>query len=729
MKYLMAACALLVSFSCSRQETDLALSDGNTVPFILSVSREQMAKTTMDGTSVLWSASDQIGITCRNAGGDCVRADDSGGAWSIEDSGNYVPATTANFAITLAEGLTPIAAVYPYFNSGWEDVEDVISATNVVPTIQTAVKDNLPVNALAMVGKVENGGCVMHNVGAIIKFEITESNVTAIKLQGNNDEYISDRFYYNVESGELSRKTSYSQKYVTLKPSGDVFEAGEYYFVVSPVNFTKGFSITVGYSDGRETVRKTSSAFNIQRNHKYTGFGSDSGWFSDVVTGVAGNLGSASGATATLYGIAPETIGDGDSFGFQTSSDGSVWTDYAGPITERFSSDPVANVFTASLSGLTADTRYYYRAFYKKANGITTYGKAESFKTSASGQSAVIDLYNGYDDTYWPFTNLTLGNDIMKGSSSAALNPGVDMTLTTSSASSFVANNPVGVWLSSRGCLTMGKAVGDYIKFPVISGKKPVRVMAVVGGLGNETDLNANSNRMGEPSIRKVGANVDAAGGASIVPLPGLLNRILVWELTGTDADQYEMYFNYASNRYFKYLEVVYVDAGGKPAKIEQELLFSDGSNTSWPFTQDRGAYNTVTSPVGPFSTAANPDVQYSFYITNPSASSDNWRITGGQGLRYGGTAGDYMKIWPVADYKLTYIKIEGGNKAAKYSVKDATGAVVTGGTEQTAKTSHGSQLEFTLSGTTANTEYRLVLGSTTQSCIRKMWVTYELVQ
>lgn len=741
MKYLVAALVLLIAVACSKQaETDSPVEGnaGNTIHLALF---REATKTTLDGTAVLWSATDQIGVACSNASGECVKADNCGGAWSIEDAGNYTPSTTARFSITLDDGLTPVVAVYPYFNSAWrESSAGGIEASNVIPAIQTGVKDGIPENALAMVGKIQNGGgCAMKNVGALIKFEITASNVTSVKLEGNKDEFISDRFYFNIETGGNATKTSWSAKTVTLVPSGSVFEPGEYYIVVAPVTFTNGFSLTLTDSDGRECVRKTSSSFTLERNHKYTGFGSDSGWFSDVVTGVAGELGSASGATATLYGIAPSTIGTGDSFGFQTSSDGNVWSDYAGTISERFSTSPATNVFTASLSGLTAETTYYYRAVYTKANGITTYGKVETFKTYASAQSAIIDLYNGYDDAYWPFTNLTIGNGINKGNSSAAVAQGEELTLTTASASSFVANNAGGVWIGSSGCLTMGKAVGDYIKFPVVSGKKPVRVMAVVGNLGKPADLNDTSNSMGQPSIRKVGTEYDAAGGAKIIPLPGAVNRVLTWELTGTDTDQYEMYFNHASNRYFKYLEVVYADAGSKPAKIDQYLLFSDGTTAYWgsdisdgTFVGKMPSYKTATSPVGPFYTAANPDIKYSFYIASIGESttpSDNFRVTAGQGLRFGGTTGDYMKIWPVEDYKLTYIKIEGGNKAVKYSVRDGSNAVIAGGTEQTITASHGSSVEFNLTGTSANTEYRLVLGSTTQSCIRKMWLTYELVQ
>ena len=104
----------------------------------------------------------------------------------------------------------------------------------------------------------------------------------------------------------------------------------------------------------------------------------------------------------------------------------------------------------------------------------------------------------------------------------------------------------------------MGKAVGDYVKLPQISGKKPVFVSVVVGNVANNADPNHGNNNFGRPSIRKVGSVTDATGGDIWKPLPLSINDIHSWQLSGTDDSQYQMYFNHDTNRYIRYLEVVY---------------------------------------------------------------------------------------------------------------------------------------------------------------------------
>ena len=65
----------------------------------------------------------------------------------------------------------------------------------------------------------------------------------------------------------------------------------------------------------------------------------------------------------------------------------------------------------------------------------------------------------------------------------------------------------------------MKATLGNYIKFPVIAGKKPVKVIMVVGNLQDIEDIESSNNTMGAPSIRKVDSETDAVGGG-IAPKP-----------------------------------------------------------------------------------------------------------------------------------------------------------------------------------------------------------------
>lgn len=753
-RHFAAAVALVAAVSCTKQE-EMPSQEGNgqagTYEYILDATQEGITRTTMDGLSILWSKDDQIGIGGITSDNKFAGALASGGAQSITDSENYTPSVSAAFRLVLPEGFNPKVAGYPYndnisYTKG--NATDNVDACSVeIPAIQVGIKDNLPAKAFAMVGKIdkETGKCPMHNVGAVIKFEITGSDVASLRFEGNNGEVISGMRYYYTHNGngklagnviaskdaDMAVATS-----VTLIPSDDVFEPGVYYFVVGQNTLANGFTMTLTNSRGLQAVRKTEGEFTIERNHKYVKFGSDEGWFSNVSTGVAGNLGTADGTTATLYGIAPATATDADILGFQTSTDGINWADYTGTIERRFATVPVTNVFTGNVTGLVPEEVSYYRAAYTNSIGVTTYGKAKEFRTYSNAHSAIIDLYNGADQ--WPFTNIEHGTDIKIGTSTDAVSEGEEFTLTNSNSESFVVKAKGGVWINKNtGCLTMQVYQGDYIKLPVIDDKKLVSVTMLVGGVEREGG-NILFNQQGRPSVRKITSEgvfetSDVNGGDAWIPQSMYLYDSRSWSLNGTDAGTYGIYFNRADTRncYISYLEVVYVDV--KPAIINENLVWwtghgnhSDNSNpekdfpTKWPFAQGRS--NWDSNKDFEFSTSDYEFIKYSF----KSKLTLNFSRAG---FQYGTEIGDYMAIKPSENYKLTSIKLRGGNSANNYSVTDMTGNVISGGEAKDMAAAYDSTLEFNLSGTTANTEYRLQVNTTTKTTIREMWITYELVK
>ena len=749
-RYLAAAFTVIAAVSCAKHE-ELGPQEENqvsTYQYILNVSHENDdTKTTMDGVNILWNADDQIGVSCTykyvNSNGEesttYSYAKNSGEGHSILDAENYIPSTSATFVLNIPEGHTPKAIAYPYnpdmrATSG-KDFPDGIVTHAVIPSTQIGIKGNIPAGAFAMVGEInKTGECTMRNVGALIKFEIKGTDVTSIKFEGNNSETIAGNNYYYVKTGLFAKEVE-PETSVTLIPSESVFEPGEYYFAVSPANLSDGFTITLTSSTGQRAVRKSSKEFNIERNHKYLNFGSSEGWFKEVYTLNAGDLGSVDGSTATLYGtVTPDEVFAQDSYGFEVSADGKTWTAVNGEVTTRFSeiahySTPTKlNVFTTVLSNLVPEVTTYYRAYYRKENGITIYGKEKPFQTYAKSENVKIDLYNGWSEGYWPFTNLTYGTDIKSGTSSAALNPAKDLTFITSTGS-FVAHANGGFWLNMyNGCLTLKPKSGNYIKFPIIEGKKPVSVIMVVGSV--------NGNDLGLPAIRHFSADgnstVALGGGAWNNGAEALKYDSHTWNLSNTiDGQQYGIYFNSSNNCYISYLEVVYQEVVNDNTIIEQNLLFSDGTSTYWPFEggDKKGAwedYKGTDVIVGPFNTALHPNLVYNFHIASITGNN-NWRVTAGRGLRFGGTAEDYMQICPVEGYKLTSIKIKCGNAATSFVVKDADGNPVTGGDSY--KISASEEYTFTLSETLANTEYRLVLPTPDQSSIFEMTITYELVK
>ena len=748
-RYLAAAFTVIAAVSCAKHEElgPQVEAPVGTYQYLLNVSHENDGtKTTMDGVNILWNADDKIGVSCSyqyvNSEGETKNtyssAKQSNGEQSILNAESYTPSTSATFVLNIPEGYTPKAIAYPYYadakatsGKSFPAGGTVIHAT--IPETQTGVVGNIPEGAFAMVGTIDkDNNCQMRNVGALIKFEIKGNNLTSIKFEGNNSEVIAGNNYYYTNTGNFAQEVAPATS-VTLVPSGEVFETGDYYFAVSPNTLADGFTMTLTNSNGEQAIKKTSSKFEIERNHKYVNFGSDEGWFKEVFTLQAGNVGSATGTTATLYGVAtPGEVYENDDYGFEISTDGKTWTKVQRTATRTSSlqyntTTTLVNVFSADINNCTPDIVTYYRAYYQKSNGATTYAKVKSFTTVANAQSRKIDLYNGYADEYWPFSNLTYGVDLVAGKKEEAMNKGTDLTLSTTDGD-FIAKATNGFWMNAyNGCLTFKPAKNEYLKFPIVAGHKVVSVTVVFGSV--------NGDLLGSPSICLFPADGDPAvaigGGEWTKGKEALKYDSHTWHLTNTTEGQYGIRFNSPSNCYISYLEVVYETVSTDTNTIVQELIFSDGSNTYWPFDgPDKRAaweeYKGENKVVGPFHTTSKPEITYNFYIAN-IASNNNWRNTAGRGLRYGGTAGDYMQICPVEDYKLTSIKIKCGNAATSFVVKDAKGNDVDGGAKY--KISAYEEYTFTLSETLANTEYRLVLPTSDQSSIFEMTITYELVK
>ena len=767
-KYFAAALTVIAAVSCAKQE--LAPEEGKTpdsvgtYQYILNVTQED-TKVSMDGLSVLWEKDDQIGILGQaktkegidEETGETIYTneyrdvEECGGAQSILDSENYTPSTSATFNLQLTEGHTPLAASYPYYSglyytqSSKEPVNGGHLCCGYTPAEQTARKDNIPAGAMTMVGRVysTDNTCQLMNVCAVIKFEIKNEDITSLRFEGNNSEIISGMRLYFVREGKNSpdvlgtaaRDAASATSYVNLVPEGDVFEPGVYYFTVSPNNLTEGFTMTLTNSNGVQAIRRTDVPFNIERNTKYTNFGSDSGWFKDVFTVNASDLGTADGTTATLIGVVASAIAEGDEYGFETSTDGTTWTKFEGALTERFSSlsdSKIQNIFTATQTGLTPGATTYYRAYYKRAStGAITYGKSKSFETYANAKSVKMDLLNGWNDTNWPFTNLIYGTDLKSGTSSVATNKSNELTLTTSSGS-FIARASSGFWLNtSNGALTFKPNVGEYIKLPVEGGKRPVCVIMTFG--------NSNGQPQGKPAIYMGNeeSSAQVAGGAPFDGSKTIKYDSHTWNLSNTNDSQHMIYFGSKSNCYLSYLEVVYEEVSTDDSTINQNLIFCDGTGDhndgatvikTWPFTGSHTALPTWSNQAGPFWTTTYPDLKYSFHVE--VESGDFWGHTRA-GFFFGGTIGDYMSFLPVENYKITYIKIRSGSAATKYSVQDTSGSIVNGGDEVKISSTYDSIVEFELTGTSPNTEYRLVLGSEAKAgraAIREMWITYERV-
>ena len=738
LKYIFAISAIALTSACTEQIEENNPADSgavNTYEYRLSVSQESTSKASIDGASILWDKTDELCICSTDGNGAAKNASESGGRHGIADGENYVPSTSADFVLNIPEGLSPIAAAYPYYNGmTWENTdenqaEEFIACNFTIPEKQTAVLGNLPKDAFAMIGRIENGNCQMHTACAVIKFEITNENITSLEFKGNNDEFVSGRMYVYASTGEISRETNSVAKRVLLTPEGEVFEKGEYFFVTWPQNYKKGFTITITSSDGQTAVR-SSGAFETKRNRKYTGFGSDQGWVRNITTGTASKIGTQDGTTASLYGILPSSLDETDVYGFEISENEVDWTVAEGVITKRFTSKPSANIFYMDITGLTPGKSYYYRMYFNAGKGVTTYGRTETFKTYADSESAIINLYNCVSPDYWPFTDVKCNSEsetmayLLQGTSSAARYKDEVLIMTTADGYQFTAKVAGGLWLGST-TLTMGKASaeGDYLRFPIVEGKRPVSVSMVAGSMANQDKPSDSNNNLGRPSIEKVGTDQNTLVGAIWNPLPLYINKTHTWELANTEADaQYQMAFNHASNRYIKYLEVVYQNTA---AEVKNKTITWDfNASSSWPFTSPAAnfrtsrekrdgvetdlEYRTIDGYTGRIHTSANGKDG----VDGDGVYSKPFYNSGDKYLCFGTYPGDYITLPVVEGMVLKTITLTqghaGGGTKIDFGTVDAAGNFTSYGygvkTLETKEAVH----KYQLTDTKADTEYVL---------------------
>jgi hypothetical protein len=131
-------------------------------------------------------------------------------------------------------------------------------------------------------------------------------------------------------------------------------------------------------SDGR--MRATTSPLTLISNEGGVNFGTGVSELGTTVnvTGISTTLGTIGATTAVVSGVISPTNARTTSIGVIYSTDSNFGT-YSSTSTQ---SNVVAGAYAFSLSGLTATTAYYAKAFITNKAG-TSFGSAVSFSTSA----------------------------------------------------------------------------------------------------------------------------------------------------------------------------------------------------------------------------------------------------------------------------------------------------------------------------------------------------------
>ena len=247
-------------------------SDAEIGKTILYASTESFSNTKVyadQNLKVLWNANDLISVfnmTTYNyqylfTGDD---GDTAGGFEEIPVSG----------LITAAD-IDYIYAVYPYSKNNKMGNDCILSLS--LPAEQYYKEKSFGIGANTMVAVTDGQFLAFKNVGGYLSLRLYGENVSVSKItiQGNNGDKIAGKAAISMPINGLPTvtmdDTATDAISIICNPAvrlgATAADYTDFWFVIPPVTFTKGFTITITDSLGGTFVKSTSKQFTVSRNH------------------------------------------------------------------------------------------------------------------------------------------------------------------------------------------------------------------------------------------------------------------------------------------------------------------------------------------------------------------------------------------------------------------------------------------------------------------------------
>ena len=238
-----AIVALLAVAACSQESIKVSVKSNGLVEKTFS---SAFTKTALegDGLSVVWSATDKINVfdeTATCASYEAFTASASGGTTYFS---GYVDSEAQEFY-----------ALYPYNSDATWDYSTKTITTSLSHK-QTAVKEGFQDMTNLSVAKISSDGkFIFQNVGTLLRFTISSSDVNAVVIKANNSEKLAGDVSIVIDAnGAPSIDTEamgIAWSKVQLLPDGETFEPGTYNIVVLPFGLTDGLTVNVTKTDGK----------------------------------------------------------------------------------------------------------------------------------------------------------------------------------------------------------------------------------------------------------------------------------------------------------------------------------------------------------------------------------------------------------------------------------------------------------------------------------------------
>lgn len=267
--YLGLATALVAS--CSIQEKDFQTPQQDDVIYYASFEQP-----TEDGTRVYanedlllrWTADDRVSIFGMNTYNQQYKflgeTGDNSGGFSKVDVAEYVTGNPISHTVS----------VYPYQSSTKITEDEVVTLT--LPAEQHYAENTFGLGANTMVSVSENNFLQYKNVGGylVLKLYGNGVSVSSITLKGNNGEKLAGKATVTMPldgtpsvvmaDDAITTVTLTCEKPVQLGLTEE--ESTQFWFVIPPVSFEEGFTVTVTNSAGESYVKSTTKSYSISRS-------------------------------------------------------------------------------------------------------------------------------------------------------------------------------------------------------------------------------------------------------------------------------------------------------------------------------------------------------------------------------------------------------------------------------------------------------------------------------
>ncbi len=259
--------------SCTVQEADVLMDERTETVFYATFEQPEEDTKVYANEKLLirWHEDDRLSIfnklTYNQQYQFTGKTGDNSGGFRKVDGDEFVTGNTLN----------DIVAVYPY-QQGTSIAEDEVLSVEL-PAEQVYAHNTFGRGANAMVSVSSGNVLMFKNVGAYLMFSLYGEgvSVSSITLRGNNGEKLSGKAYVTmplngVPSTQVVGDAADASGTITLRCEEPVAlgasasECTAFWFVVPPVTFSRGFTITITQSNGGTVEKSTSRSVVLTRN-------------------------------------------------------------------------------------------------------------------------------------------------------------------------------------------------------------------------------------------------------------------------------------------------------------------------------------------------------------------------------------------------------------------------------------------------------------------------------